>query len=113
MEKLETLFKASLLVTFSLLNGIDLIQTISFLRAGVESDSFAVDYPYLWILLKFVLILGFPLVLYKLDVYVRGKADDSHWFLRAVLTVTYFAVLMADLYFLLVVIHNVSSMSAR
>jgi hypothetical protein len=110
MEKLKTLFKTSLLVTFSLLNAIDLVQTISFLRAGVESDSFAVDYPYLWIPLKFVLILGFPLVLYKLDVYLTGKTDDSRWFLRALLTVTYFAVLMADLYFLLVIIHNVSFM---
>jgi len=113
MEEPKTLFKAILLVTFSLLSGIDLVQTIFFLRAGVESDSFAVDYPYLWILLKFVLILGFPLVLIKLDVYVRGKTDDSRWFLRALLTVTYFAVLMADLYFLLVIIHNVSSVNAR
>lgn len=113
MEKPKTLFKASLLVTFSLLSGIDLVQTISFLRAGVEADAFAIDYPYAWIFLKFVLILGFPLVVYKLDVYMRGKTDDSRWFLRALLTVTYFAVLMADLYFLLVIIHNVSSMSAR
>jgi len=108
MEKLETLFKTSLLVAFSLLNTIDLVQTISFLKAGVESDLFAVEYPYLWIPLKFVLIVGFPLALYKLDVYVRGKTDDSRWFWRALLTVTYFAVLMADLYFLLVIIHNVS-----
>jgi hypothetical protein len=49
MEKLQTLFKTSLLVTFSLLNVIDLVQTISFLRAGAESNSFAVNYPYLWI----------------------------------------------------------------
>jgi hypothetical protein len=108
MEKLQTLFKTSLLVTFSLLNAIDLVQTISFLRAGVESNSFAVDYPYLWIPLKFVFLFGFPLALYKLDVFLRGKTDDSRWFWRALLTVTYFAVLIADLYFLLVVIHNVS-----
>ena len=108
MEKLQTIFKASLLVTFSLLNAIDLVQTISFLRTGVESNSFAVDYPYLWIPLKFVLTFAFPVALYKLDAYLRGKNYYSRWFWRALLTVTYFAVLMADLYFLLVVIHNVS-----
>jgi hypothetical protein len=110
MEKLQTLFKTSLLVTFSLLNTIDLVQTISFLRAGVESNSFAIDYPYLWIPLKLVLAFGFPLALYKLDVYLKAKTDDSRWFFRALLTVMYFTVLMADLYSLLVIIHNVSYM---
>jgi hypothetical protein len=109
LEKFQTLFKTSLLVAFSLLNSIDLVQTMFFLRAGVESNSFAVHYPYLWIPLKSVFTFGLPLVLYKLDVYLRGKADDSHWFLRALLTVMYFAVLMADLYFLLVILHNVYS----
>lgn len=109
METFERILKRSLLYMFCLLNAIDMAQTFSFLRLGTESNPFAVFYPYIWFPLKFLFTFGLPLGLYQLDVYLDKKEDEgSHNFLKSLVGLTYFMVLIADIFFLSVVLRNMS-----
>lgn len=98
-----------MLYIFCLLNAIDMAQTISFLRMGIESNPYAVYYPYLWFPLKFIFTFGLPLGLYKLDVYLEEKEDEGFYnFLRTLTGLTYFMTLIADIFFLYVVLRNIT-----
>jgi len=109
METFERILKKSLLYVFCLLNAIDLAQGLSFLRMGIESNPYAVYYPHLWFLLKFLFTFGLPLGLYRLDVYLDEKKDEGFYnFLNSSVRLTYFAVLIADVFFLFIVLRNTS-----
>ena len=109
METFERILKINLLYVFCLLNAIDMAQTLSFLRLGIESNPFAVYYPYIWFPLKFLFTFGLPLGLYQLDVYLDKKEDEGfHNFLKSLVGLTYFMVLIADIFFFSVVLRNMS-----
>ena len=109
METFERILKKSLLYVFCLLNAVDIAQTLSFLRLGIESNPFAVYYPYIWFPLKFLFTFGLPLGLYQLDVYLDKKEDEGfHNFLKSLVGLTYLMVLVADAFFLFVVLRNMS-----
>lgn len=109
METLEGILKRNLLYIFCLLNAIDMVQTVSFLRMGIESNPYAVYYPHLWFPLKFLVTFGLPIGLYKLDVYLEEKEDEGFYdFLRTFVGLTYFIILIADVFFLYVVLRNIS-----
>jgi len=114
MDKLEMLLKKGLLYVFSLLNAIDMSQSVSFIDLGIESNQFAVHYPYLWFPFKFVFTFGFPIGLYKLDVYLQDKEDKhSYYFLRSLVGLLYFTVLIANIYFFRIVLRNMSTLGRR
>lgn len=95
MERFEILLKIGLLYVFSLLNAIDIAQTLHFLRLGIESNPFAVCYPQLWFLLKFVFTFGLPIAVYRLHVYLKESEDGGfHDFLKSLLLLLYFTVLL-------------------
>lgn len=109
MENFERILKMSLLYVFCLLNAIDMAQTLSLLRMGIESNPYAVFYPYLWFPLKFLFAFGLPLGLYQLDVYLDKKEDvESYNLLRSFLGPIYLIILIADVFFLSVVLRNMS-----
>jgi len=109
MESFERLLKRSLLYVFCLLNAIDMVQTSSFLRMGMESNPYAVYYPHLWFPLKFLFTFGLPLGLYQLDIYLEKKEDEGiYTFLKSLVRLTYFMVLLADVFYLSVVMRNMS-----
>lgn len=109
METLEGILKRNLLYIFCLLNAIDMVQTVSFLRMGIESNPYAVYYPHLWFPLKFLVTFGLPIGLYKLDVYLEEKEDEGFYdFLRTFVGLTYLIILIADVFFLYVVLRNIS-----
>jgi len=109
MEYFEKLLKLGLLYTFCFLNAIDFVQTLAFLRMGVEGNLFVVYYPYLWFPLKFVLAFGFPIGLYQLDLYLTKREDEGIISsLRSFVNLTYLIVLLADIFFLFLVLRNMS-----
>jgi len=109
MEYFEKLLKLGLLYAFCFLNAIDFVQTLAFLRMGIEGNLFVVYYPYLWFPLKFVLAFGFPIGLYQLDLYLTKKEDEGIISsLRSFVDFTYLIVLLADIFFLFLVLRNMS-----
>lgn len=108
--EIEVLIKICLLYFFSLLNAIDLAQTFHFLRLGIESNPFAVHYPQLWFLLKFAFTFGLPIGLHRLDTYLDEKEEGGAFydFLKSLLLLLYFTVLLADIFYLGVVLRNMS-----
>jgi len=109
MEAFEMLLKKGLLNVFCLLNAVDMVQTLSFLRMGIESNPYVIYYPYLWFPLKFLFTFGFPIGLHQLDVYLDEKEDEGFFsFLESLVGLMYFMVLVADLFFLSVVLRNIS-----
>ena len=114
MVDFEKLIKLALLNAFCFLNAIDFVQTLSFLRMGVEGNLFVVYYPYLWFPLKLVLAFGFPLGLYQLDLYLTKKEDDGIISsLRSFVNLAYLTVLLADIFFLFLVLRNMSVLGGR
>jgi len=109
MEYFEKLLKLGLLYAFCFLNAIDFVQTLAFLRMGIEGNLFIVYYPYLWFPLKFVLAFGFPIGLYKLDLYLKEKEDEGIISsLRSFVDIAYLIVFLADIFFLFLVLRNMS-----
>ena len=109
METFEMLLKKGLLYVFCILNAIDLVQTLSFLRMGIESNPYVIYYHYLWFPLKFLFTFGLPIGLYQLDVYLNEKEDEGFFsFLESLVGLMYFMVLVADFFFLYVVLRNIS-----
>jgi hypothetical protein len=109
MKTFETLLKRGLLYVFSLLNAIDMVQTMSFLKLGIESNQFAVYYPNLWFILKIVFTFGLPVGLFKLDTYLQAKKNgDTHDFLKSLVSLLYLTIIFADIYFLVIVSRNIS-----
>jgi len=114
MEYYEKLLKLGILYTFCFLNAIDLVQTLSFLRMGIERNPLAVYYPYLWFPLKFVLAFGLPIGLYQLDLYLTKKENGSIISsLRPFVDLVYLVVLLADIFFLFLVLRNMSILGGR
>jgi len=114
MDHLEKMLKLSLLWTFCLLNAIDFVQTIAFLKMGIEGNPFVVFYPYLWFPLKFALAFGFPLGLYQLDLYLAKKEDQGIISsLRSFVDFVYISILLADVFFLFLVLRNMSVLGGR
>lgn len=109
MDTFEKFVKTALLYAFCFLNAIDMVQTLAFLRMGIEGNLFAVYYPQLWFLLKFAFTFGLPVVLYRLDVYLEAKEDeDSFSYLKGFVAVVYFFVFFADVFYLSLVVRNIS-----
>jgi len=114
MEYFEKLLKLGVLYTFSFLNAIDLVQTLSFLRMGIEGNSFVVYYPYLWFPLKCVLAFGLPIGVYQLDLYLTQKEDRGIISsLRSFVDLAYLIVLFADIFFFFLVLRNMSILGGR
>jgi len=114
MEDFQKLLKLGFLYTFSFLNAIDLVQTIAFLRIGIEGNLFVVHYPYLWFPMKFALAFGFPIGLYQLDLYLMKKeGEDTDFSLRSFVDFVYLIVLLADIFFLFLVLKNMSILGQR
>jgi len=109
METFEALLKKGLLYAFCFLNAIDLAQTLTFVRMGIERNPYAAYYPYIWFPLKFLFTFGLPIGIYQLDVYLDKKESNGvHDFLRYLLGFTYFMILVADIFFFSVVLRNMS-----
>jgi len=109
MDSFEKLIKITLLSAFSLLNAVDMIQTVTFLRLRIEGNLFAVNYPQLWFLLKIVLTFGLPLGLYLLDVYLETKEDDGFFsYLKGFVSLAYILIFFADIFFLALVLRNIA-----
>jgi len=114
MEYFEKLLKLGVLYAFCFLNAIDLVQTLSFLRMGIEGNPFVVYYPYLWFPLKFVLAFGLPIGLYQLDLYLTKKENGSViCSIRPFVDLFYLTLLVADIFFLFLVLRNMSILGGR
>jgi len=114
VEYFEKLLKLGLLSTFSLLNAIDLVQTLSFLKMGIEGNPFVVQYPYLWFPLKLALTFGFPIGVFQLDLYLTKKDDEGIVSrLRSLVNLVYLTVVLADVFFLFLVLRNMSILGGR
>lgn len=113
MGQIVNVFKGVLLLTFGVLNIIDMVQAVSLLRLGRESNPYAVFYPHLWFPFKFILTIGFPIGLYKLDAYLDRREDgDFSRFLESVVGLMYAAFLLADVFYLFVVLRNMSTLGS-
>ena len=107
MDAVERLIKSTLLLAFSLLNVIDMIQTTAFLKMGVEGNLFAVYYPLLWFAFKASFAFGLPIGLTLLDNYLDDKDGEGfHAFLRQLASALYVIVFFADIAFFLQVSKN-------
>ena len=114
MEDFKKLLKLCLLYAFCFLNAIDLVQTLAFLRMGIEGNPFVVYHPYLWFPLKFALAFGLPIGLHQLDLYLMKKEDESIISsLRSLVDFVYLTVLGADIFFLFLVLRNMSVLGGR
>jgi len=115
MDYPEKLLKLGILYAFCFLNAIDFVQTLAFLRMGIEGNPVAVHQPYLWFPLKFVLTFGLPAGMYLLDLRLAKKEEDKGIIssLRSVVDFFYFIVLLADIFFLSVVLRNMSFLGGR
>lgn len=111
MEQTVNVLKVVLLLTFWVLNIIDMVQAVSLLRLGLESNPYVVFYPYLWFPFKFIFTTGFAIGLYKLDTY-SGRREDGDFsrFLESVVGLMYVALLLADIFYLFVVLRNMSTL---
>jgi len=113
MGKIVNVLKVVLLLTFWLLNIIDMVQAVSLLRLGLESNPYVVFYPHLWFPFKFFFTFGFPIGLYKLDAYLDRREDgDFSRFLESVVGLLYVAFLLADMFYLFVVLRNMSTLGS-
>jgi hypothetical protein len=107
MDAVERLIKSALLLAFSLLNVIDMVQTTAFLRMGIEGNPFAVHYPLLWFAFKASFALGLPVGLSLLDSYLDDKDDEGFYaFLEQVASALYVVIFVADIFFFLQVSKN-------
>jgi len=114
MEYFEKLLKLGILSTFCFLNAIDFVQTMAFLRMGIEGNPFAVHYPLLWFSFKLALAFGLPIGLYQLDIYLTKKEDEGFVLsLRLFVDLVYLTVLLADLFFLSIILRNMSFLGGR
>lgn len=102
-------FKICLLSTFFVLNFIDMLQTIPLLGSGLESNPFAREYPYIWFPFKFIFTLGFSVGLYWLDLNLeRREVGGFRDYLQPLLGLMYILIIVADFFYLLVVLRNMS-----
>jgi len=109
MDTFEKLVKTALLYAFCFLNAIDIVQTLAFLKMGIEGNLFAVYYPQLWFLLKFAFTFGLPVVLYRLDVHLEAKEDESPFsYTRGFVAIAYLFIFFADIFYLTLVMKNIS-----
>jgi len=113
MKKSEKLIKIALLSAFCVLNVADMLQTLTFLKMGIEGNPLVVYHPQLWFPLKFAFAFGLPLGLYHLDVYLKSRKSEgflSHlrWFVRLV----YISIFFADILYGLLVFRNMPVLSA-
>lgn len=109
METIGTILKKGLLFAYCFLNTIDMLQSVSFLRMGIESNPLAVHYPQIWFPFKFIFTFGFPVGLYKLDVYLEKKGDeDSYDLWRTLVGLLYLSILAADIIYFFIVLRNMS-----
>ncbi len=107
--KLETFVKMPVLVTFSLLNTIDMLQSVSLLRMGIESNPFAVRMPIFWFILKATFSYVFPVALFLFDINLASRQDtELVRFLKSVSHLIYIMIIMADVFYLSIVLQNMS-----
>lgn len=108
MDTFERALKTGILFFFCMLNAIDMVQTWTFLRMGVEGNLFAVNNPTLWFLFKAAISFGLPLVLYHLDAYLDDKSDEGLFsYLNRLVSLVYLTILFADIFFLILVLKNI------
>jgi len=109
MDALERIIKTAVLSAFCFLNVIDMVQTLNFLRMGIEGNFFVVYYPQLWFLLKFLFTFGLPVGLYRLDSYLEAREDEGAFaFLNKFVAVVYIIVFFADIFYLSIILRNIS-----
>jgi len=112
MDMFEKLVKTTLLSVFCFLNAVDMVQTLAFIRMGIEGNLFVVHYPLLWAVLKASFTFGLPPILYLVDVYLNEKTDEDDeslfWYMKRFITMFYVIIFLADIYFLLLVSKNIS-----
>jgi len=107
MDEFEKPIKTALLSAFSFLNAVDMVQTLAFLRVGIEGNPFVIYYPELWFPLKFVFTFGLPLGVYRLDNYLEAKKDEGIFpYLKGLVAFAYVSIFFADLFFLSLVLRN-------
>ena len=107
MDTAERLIKSTLLLAFSMLNVIDMVQTTAFLRMGIEGNPFAVQYPLLWFAFKASFAFGLPVGLTLLDNYLDDKDDEGfHAFLKQFASALYLVIFFADIFFFMQVSKN-------
>lgn len=107
MDTFEKLIKAFVLFVFSLLNAIDLVQTMVFLRMGIEGNIFAVSYPQLWFALKAAFAFALPIALYYIDDYLETKEDEGLYaYLDRFVDFVYVILFLANIYYLQLVIRS-------
>jgi hypothetical protein len=112
MQTLEKILKLILLAAFSFLNALDMVQTAAFLKMGIEGNPIVLNDPQLWFALKFLLTFGIPTGLYVLDVYTETKGNAAFLrYLRAFIVLSYLTIVWADLFFLSLVLRNISVLS--
>jgi len=109
MDMLEKLLKMSLLYAFCFLNAVDMVQTLAFLRMGIEGNLLVVYNPQLWFLAKFIFAFGLPLGIYRLDVFLESKEDEGFFsYLKWLVIFVYVSVFLADIFYLSLVWRNTS-----
>ena len=107
MDTFEKLIKAFVLFVFSLLNAIDMVQTIAFLQMGIEGNIFAVSYPQLWFGLKAAFAFALPVALYYIDDYLETKEDEGlYTYLGRFVDFVYVIIFFANIYYLQLVVRN-------
>jgi len=107
MDTFEKLIKAFVLFVFSLLNAIDMVQTMDFLQMGIEGNILAVSYPQLWFALKAAFAFALPITLYYIDAYLETKEDEGLYaYLDRFVDFVYVIVFFANIYYLQLVMKN-------
>jgi len=114
MEPIEKLLKLGILYAFCFLNAIDFVQTLAFLKMGIEGNPLAVEYPYLWFPFKFAFAFGLPIGLYQLDLYLSKKEEEGMTSsVGSFVDFVYLIVLLGDIFFLSIVLRNMSFLGGR
>lgn len=109
MHTFEKLLKLISLAVFSFLNALDMVQTAAFLKMGLEGNPLVLNDPQLWFALKFAFTFGMPTGLYVLDVYTEVMEHAAFLrYLRAFIALSYLAIAWADIFFLSLVLRNIS-----
>jgi len=107
MDTFEKLIKTLVLFAFSLLNAIDMVQTIAFLQMGIEGNILAVSYPQLWFALKATFAFALPIGIYYVDAYLETKEDEGWYsYLDRFVDFVYVIVFFANIYYLQLVVRN-------
>ena len=107
MDTFEKLIKTIALLVFSLLNVIDMVQTMAFLQMGIEGNILAISHPQLWFALKAAFAFALPVGLFYIDAYLETKEDEGLYaYMNRFVDSVYIIVFFANIYYLQLVMKN-------